>query len=113
MLLPLFVSPEKCMWSSRNNDSLLTTYPQKLIVKQNILVAMTANDGAMSAVVLILWNRALVHRMYLPNNVGTHFQLSILKQIWVMKLPKLQKRSILGVGIDPTTGESRVQHANH
>ena len=54
---------------------------------------MKANDGQClnlvsfsasnySAVVLTLLDRTLVHRRYLPNNVGTHLQLSILRQIW-------------------------------
>ena len=53
---------------------------------------MKANDGQClnlaslsasnySAVVLTLLDRTLVHRRYLPNNVGTHLQLSILRQI--------------------------------
>ena len=53
---------------------------------------MKANDGqclylvsfsASNAVVLTLLDRTLVHRRYLPNNVGTHLQLSILRQIGV------------------------------
>ena len=51
---------------------------------------MKATDGqclnqvsfsAWSAVVLTLPERTLVYRRYLPNNVGTHLQLSILRQI--------------------------------
>ena len=30
---------------------------------------------------LTLLDRTLVHRRYLPNNVGTHLQLSILRQM--------------------------------
>ena len=56
------------------------------------LVAIEANDGQCltlvafsasnySAVVLTLLDRTIVHRRYLPNNVGTHLQLSILSQI--------------------------------
>ena len=33
-----------------------------------------------TAVVLTLLDRTLVHRRYLPNNVGTHLQLTILGQ---------------------------------
>ena len=46
------------------------------------LVSISASNY--SAVVLTLLDRALVHRRYLPNNVGTHLhklQLSILRQI--------------------------------
>ena len=80
---------------------------------------MKANDGQClnlvsfsasnySAVVLNLLDRRLVYRRYLPNNVGTHFQLSILRQIGVNELPKLQKRtmSMPNVGIEPMTLES-------
>ena len=78
---------------------------------------MKANDGQClnlvsfsarnwSAVVPTLLDRTLVHRRYLPNTVGTHLQLSILRQIGVMKLPKLQKRTMPSVGIEPTTLES-------
>ena len=53
---------------------------------------MKANDGQClnlvsfsasnySEVVLTLLDRTLVHGRYLPNNVGTHLQLSILRQI--------------------------------
>ena len=53
---------------------------------------MKANDGQClnlvscsasnwSAVVLTLLDRTLVHRGYLPDNVGTHLQLSILS-LW-------------------------------
>ena len=74
---------------------------------------MTANDGQClnlvsssasnwSAVVglLTLLDRTLVHRRYIPNNVGTHLQLSILRQ---MKMHKLQKRTMPSVAIEPTT----------
>ena len=58
---------------------------------------MKANDGQClnlvsfsasnySAVVLTLLDRMLVHRRYLPNNVGTHLQLSILRQIGVNEI---------------------------
>ena len=60
--------------------------------------------------------RVLVHRRYLLNNVGTHLQLSILRQIGVNEIAywsKLQKRNMHSVGIEPTTLESRVQHPNH
>ena len=42
------------------------------------LVSFSASN--LSAVVLTLLDRTLVHRKYLPN-VGTHLQLSILRQI--------------------------------
>ena len=53
---------------------------------------MKANDGQClnlvsfsatnkSAVVLTLLDRMIIHRRYIPNNVGTHLQLSILRQI--------------------------------
>ena len=58
---------------------------------------MKANDGQcinlvsfsasnLSAIVLTLLDRTLVHRRYLPNNVGTHLQLSIMRQIGVNKI---------------------------
>ena len=58
---------------------------------------MKANDGQclnlvsliarnQSAVVLILLDWTLVHRRYLPNNVGSHLQLSILRQIRVNEI---------------------------
>ena len=58
---------------------------------------MKANDGQCltlvsfsasnySAVVLTLLDGTLVHRMYLPNHVGTDFQLSILRQIGVNEI---------------------------
>ena len=58
---------------------------------------MKANDGqclnlvsfsssSYSAVVLNILDRTLVHRRYLPNNVGTHLQLSILRQIGVNEI---------------------------
>ena len=43
------------------------------------LVSFSASNY--SAVVLTLLERMLVHRRYLPNNVGTDLQLSILRQI--------------------------------
>ena len=43
------------------------------------LVSFSASNW--SAVVLTLLDGTLVHRKYLPNNVGTHLQLSILRQI--------------------------------
>ena len=48
------------------------------------LVSFSAN----SAVVLTLLDRTLVHRRYLPNNVGrpTHLQLSILGHIEVNEI---------------------------
>ena len=53
---------------------------------------MKANDGQclnldsfsasnLSAVVMTLLDRMLVHRRYLPISVGTHLKLSILRQI--------------------------------
>ena len=52
---------------------------------------MQANDGqclnlvsfsaSNCAVILTLLDVMLVHRRYLPNSVGTHLQLSILRQI--------------------------------
>ena len=53
---------------------------------------MKANDGQCltlvsfsasnyTAVVPTLLDGTLVHRRYLPNNVGTHLQLSILRQM--------------------------------
>ena len=39
-----------------------------------------------SAVVLTLLDRTLVHRRYLPNNVGTHLQLNNLRQIGVNEI---------------------------
>ena len=39
-----------------------------------------------SAVILTLLDRTLAHRRYLPNNVGTHLQLSILGQIGVNEI---------------------------
>ena len=39
-----------------------------------------------SAAVLTLLDRMLVHRRYLPNNVGTHLQLSVLRQIGVNEI---------------------------
>ena len=65
------------------------------------LVSFSASNY--SADVLTLLDRTLVHRRYLPNNVGTHLQPSILRQ---MKLPKLQKRTMPGMGIEPMTLES-------
>ena len=44
------------------------------------------NASNYSAVVLTLLDRTLVHRRYLPNNVGTHLQLSILRQIGVNEI---------------------------
>ena len=63
---------------------------------------MKANDGQClnlvsfsasnySAVVLTLLDRTLVHRRYLPNNVGTHLQLSILRQIGVNEIAQASK----------------------
>ena len=43
------------------------------------LVSFSANNY--SAVVLTLLDRTLAHLRYLPNNVGTHLQLRILRQI--------------------------------
>ena len=40
----------------------------------NLISFSARND---SAVVLTLMDRTLVHRRYLPNNVGTHLQLSV------------------------------------
>ena len=48
------------------------------------LVSFSASNW--SAVVLTLLDRTLVHRRYLPNNVGTHLQLSILTQIGVNEI---------------------------
>ena len=55
---------------------------------------MKDNDGQVlfrasnySAIVLTLLDRTLVHRRYLPNNVGTHLQLSVLRQIGVNEIP--------------------------
>ena len=39
-----------------------------------------------SAVVLTLLDRTLVHRRYLPNNVGNHLQLSKLRQTGVNEI---------------------------
>ena len=58
---------------------------------------MKANDGQCinlvsfsasnyRAVVPTLLDRPLVHRRYLPNKVGTHLQLSILRQIGVNEI---------------------------
>ena len=55
---------------------------------------MKANDGqclnlvsfSASAVVLTLLDGTLVHRRYLPNNVGTHLLPSILRQIGVNEI---------------------------
>ena len=58
---------------------------------------MKANDGqclnrvsfsASNLVVLTLLDRMLVHRRYLPNNVGIHLQLSILRQIGENEIAK-------------------------
>ena len=60
-------------------------------------VAMKANDGQkinrvsfsasnLSAVVLTLLDRTLVHRRYLPNNVGAHLQLSTPREIGVNEI---------------------------
>ena len=43
------------------------------------LVSFSASNS--SAVVLTLLDGKLADRRYLPNNVGTHLQLSILRQI--------------------------------
>ena len=45
------------------------------------LVSFSASNW--SAVVLTFLDRTLVHRRYLPKDVGTHLQLSILTQIGV------------------------------
>ena len=58
---------------------------------------MKANDGQFinlvsfsasnyRAVVLNPLDRALFHGMYLPNNVGTHLQVSTLRQIGVNEI---------------------------
>ena len=55
---------------------------------------MKVNDGQWfhlarateSAGVLTPLDRTLVHRRYLPNNVGTHLQLSKLMQIGVNEI---------------------------
>ena len=63
---------------------------------------MKANDGQclnlvsfsasnQSAVVPTLLDRTLVHRRYLPSNVGTHLQLSILRQIGVNEIAYASK----------------------
>ena len=48
------------------------------------LVSFSASSQ--SALVLTLLDGTLVHRRYLPNNVGTHLQLSILRQIGVNEI---------------------------
>ena len=56
------------------------------------LVSFSASNYR--AVVLNLVDRTLVHCRYLPNNVGTHLQLSVLRQIGVNE----QKRTMPNVG---------------
>ena len=48
------------------------------------LVSFSASNW--SAVVPTLLDRTLVHRRYLPNNVGTYLQLSTLRQIGVNEI---------------------------
>ena len=50
------------------------------------LTLVSFNASNYSAVVLTLLDGTLVHRRYLPNNVGTHLQLSILRQIRVNEI---------------------------
>ena len=66
----------------------------------------------MSAGVLTLLDRTPVHRRYIPINGGTPLQLSILRHVGVKDLAKLQERTMLSMGIEPTTLESRGQHHN-
>ena len=44
-----------------------------------------------STVVLTLLDRTLVHYRFLPNNVGTHLQLSVLRQIGVNEIAQASK----------------------
>ena len=45
------------------------------------LVSFSASNWSAVVGLPTLLDRTLVHRRYLPNNVGTHLQLSILRQI--------------------------------
>ena len=64
-------------------------------IGQHIIMQVTP-----SVVILTLMDGTLVHGWYLPNNVGTHLQLSILRQIGVNEIGKgLQNRTIPAVGI--------------
>ena len=64
-------------------------------IGQHIIMQVTP-----SAVILTLMDGTLVHGWYLPNNVGTHLQLSILRQIGVNEIGKgQQNRTIPGVDI--------------
>ena len=63
------------------------------------LVSFSASNY--SADVLTLLDRTLVHRRYLPNIVGTHLQLSILRQIGVNEIAYGSKVNDAQCG-DPT-----------
>ena len=74
------------------------------------LVSFSASNY--SAVILTLLDRTLVH---LPSqHCWYSFAAEYTESNWgLMKLPKLQERTMPSVGIEPTTLESRVQHPNH
>ena len=55
------------------------------------LVSFSASNY--SAVVLTLLNRTIVHRRYLPNNVGTHLQLSIYMILKIVLPPIMSCRT--------------------
>ena len=66
------------------------------------LVSFIANNQ--SAVVLTLSDRTLVHRRYLPNDVGTHLQLRQIGGKLEIQFRKLLKRTMPNVGdktLDP------------
>ena len=58
-----------------------------------------------STVALTLLDGMLVHRRYRPNNVGTHLQVSVLRQIGVMKLSKFKNQTTPSVRIKLITLE--------
>ena len=69
---------------------------------------------AVKPVVLTLLDWTLVHRRYLPNNVGTHLQLSTLRQIGINEVAKHSKSNHARSGYrthDPRV--PRVKHLNH
>ncbi len=53
-------------------------HPSMTNVKEMRVVSFSASN--LSTVGLNLLDRTLVHHTYLPNNVVTHLQLSILRQ---------------------------------
>ena len=56
------------------------------IIKKVNMVNSSPDSMPLSAVVPTLLDRTLVHRRYLPNNVGSHLQLSVLGQIGVNEI---------------------------